>query len=128
MPTYVDTSVLVAIAFGEPEAPALRRLMRRQGALFASELLAAEFLAAVKREGASLAAASDMLAALSWVVPARTLRPEISRVLAVRYLRGADTWHLACACYLTPEPAELAFFTRDEVQRTVAAQLGFPTP
>jgi len=128
MPAFVDASILVAIVLGEPGAPSLRRLVARQDSLFASELLAAEFLAAAKREGIQAEEAGAVLAPLRWVFPARSLRREVERVLAAGYLRGADVWHLACACYLAPDPSELAFLTRDKAQRRVAAELGFPTP
>lgn len=44
------------------------------------------------------------------------------------YGRGAEIWHLATALYLAESPGELPFFTLDERQRRVAAELGFPTP
>jgi len=43
-------------------------------------------------------------------------------------LRGADLWHLACACYLAPNPEDITFLTRDTRQREVAEKLGFETP
>jgi hypothetical protein len=55
------------------------------------------------------------------------LTPELERVFAGGYLKGADAWHLACALYLAEEPAKLAFLTLDRRQRAVARRLGFRT-
>jgi hypothetical protein len=65
---------------------------------------------------------------MSWVMPARPLSGEISRVLSAGYLRGGDAWHVACALFVSPVPAELSFLTMDLQQRRVAAALGFSTP
>ena len=64
---------------------------------------------------------------MKWVLPERPLTPELERVFATGYLRGADAWHLACALYLTQDPATLAFLTLDQRQRVVARRLGFRT-
>ena len=58
--------------------------------------------------------------------PIRRLTGEIDRALACGYVRGADLWHLACALFVTPEPADLAFLTLDAGQAGVAGRLGFP--
>ena len=42
-----------------------------------------------------------------------------------RFLRGADLWHLACACYLAPDPKDLDFLTANERQQEIAKELGF---
>ena len=46
----------------------------------------------------------------------------------MRYLRGADLWHVATALYLAESPADVDFLTLDPAQREAAAALGFPTP
>jgi predicted nucleic acid-binding protein len=125
---FVDSSALIAVTFSEPGAGTLESLLRAQEALFACELLVAEFLSAARRESLAPGEAAAALTPFRWVIPGRSLRPEIDRVLAAGYLRGADLWHLACACYLAPNPQELAFVTRDEPQRKVAVALGFQTP
>lgn len=120
---YVDTSCLVAIAFGERGASALARRLDGFDELISANLLEAELRAAFVREDVD--PHPDSLAALSWVVPDRPLHAEIARVLAAGYVRGADCWHLAAALYVAREPAEISFLTLDERQRGVARKLGF---
>ena len=120
---YVDTSCLVAVAFGEPGAAALARRLERFDVLVASDLLEAELRSAFAHEGVEPDPA--LLSGLSWVVPDRPLRAEIARVLAAGYVRGADCWHLASALYLAEHPAAMSFLTLDERQAAVAKALGF---
>ena len=126
---YVDTSCIIAVAFGEPDAGRVAALLGRFDRLFSSNLLEAEFRAAQVREGAT----NDisMLGAITWVIPERPLSAEIARVLAVGPLKGADTWHLACALSLDPSARELSFVTLDDRQGDVARKIGFtvrPSP
>jgi len=126
---YVDTSFLLAIIFGEPQAPAFRRRLRRYEHRLAGDLLRAEALSAARREGLSLDALGPALAAISLVLPERSLEREVREVLGYGYLRGADLWHLACALFLAGEDrGALAFLSRDTAQRRVARRLGFATP
>ena len=126
---YLDTSFLLAITFGEPQAPALRRRLGRYEHRLAGDLLRAEALSAAKREGLALDALQPALAAISLVLPERSLEREMREVLSLGYLRGADLWHVACALFLTGEDrGELAFLSRDTAQRRVARRLGFATP
>ncbi len=120
---YVDTSCLVAIAFGERGATAVERRLAGFDALVTSNLLEAELRAAFKREKAD--GADTLLELIEWISPERTLGSEIVRVLSAGYVRGADCWHLATALYLSPDPGEISFVTLDERQREVAATLGF---
>jgi hypothetical protein len=120
---FVDTSCLVAVAFGEPGGDAVIARLEQVGPLFASNLLEAELRAAFKREGVEDDDA--LLAGLAWVLPDRPLTAEIEVVLAAGQLRGAVAWHLACALYLAPVPGELEFLTLDSRQGAVAAALGF---
>lgn len=69
----------------------------------------------------------DILTWLDWIFPDRPLTHEISRVLAAGYLRGADTWHLACALHMSQDPGEVTFLTLDRRQRAVARRLGLRT-
>lgn len=119
----VDTSCLVAAAFGEPAGRAVSKRLAGFRAVVASNLLEAELRATFLREKADLP--RSLLAGISWVIPDRTLHDEIERVLSAGYVRGADCWHLATALYLAPEPAELTFLTLDQRQREVAEALGF---
>jgi PIN domain-containing protein len=120
---YVDTSCLVAIAFGERGATAIQRRMREFDELVASNFLEAELRSAFKRERVEFAPSAT--GGLSWLVPDRPLSDEIERVLKAGYLRGGDGWHLAAALFLAPKPAMLTFLTLDEAQRKVAVELGF---
>ncbi|MCY4077350.1 MAG: PIN domain-containing protein [Acidobacteria bacterium] len=120
---YVDTSVLVAIAFGERGGQRMARRLSAFSGLLASNLLEAELRAACAREDCTFADA--LLTDLKWVFPDRPLGPELGEVLAAGYVRGADLWHLACALYVTTAPADLSFLTLDGRQRLVARALGF---
>ena len=122
---YVDTSCIVAAAFGEKEAAPVTRRLARFDRVFSSPLLEAELFSALVREGREV---SDVWSvAIEYVIVDRPLSAELTRVLEVGYLRGADCWHLATALYLAPEPSKLAFVTLDASQRKVAKSLGFLT-
>ena len=123
---YVDTSCLIAVAFGEPGTESLARRLEAYDQLVSSDLLEAEFRSALMREGVE--GGEDLLSGLAWVLPDRRLTAEIERALSVRYLRGADLWHIAAALYLAESPADVDFLTLDAAQRDAAAALGFPTP
>lgn len=120
---YVDTSCVVAIAFGEPGARTAGRWIADADVALASNLLEAELWATFTREGVEPNDA--LLGSISWVLPDRPLGPEIRRVLAAGRLRGADAWHLACALYVAGDPTDVSFFTLDKRQRRVAKALGF---
>ncbi len=121
---YVDTSCLVAIAFAEKGGRAVSRRMREFDELVSANLLEAELAAACRREGVGQA---DLPVPVSWVIPDRPLSPEIARVLAAGYVRGADCWHLATALYLAETPAVITFLSLDTRQVQVATALGFRT-
>ena len=120
----VDTSCLVALAFGEPGGASMSARMRRFDRLFASALLEAELAAAFRREevDADITGVTGLLALIS---PDRPLTPELRRALDAGYLRGADLWHVACALFLSPNPADVTFLTLDVSQRRVARRIGF---
>jgi len=120
---YVDTSCLVAIAFGESEAAQVVSRLREHDVLLSSNLLEAELRATLVREAAEVDEA--LFSWIKWVLPDRPLSVEIIRVLRAGYLRGADLWHLATAMYVTPEPRDLTFLTLDRRQEEVAEDLGF---
>ena len=121
---YVDTSCLVAIAFGEKGAASLGRRLEGFDELFSSNLLEAEFRASLVRE--EVDDATDLLSWFTWVLPDQPLSREIGEVLAAGYLRGADLWHVGCALFLVDgTPSDLHFLTLDDRQRVVAMQLGF---
>ncbi len=118
---FVDSSCLVAVALGEAGAKATVRRLAAYDVLLASSLLEAELLATCARESVQVPSS----AALSWVIPSRRITRELDRVFEAGYLRGADAWHLACALYVSPDPAELHFETLDLAQRKVAQAVGF---
>jgi predicted nucleic acid-binding protein len=120
---YVDTSCLVAIAFGESGGTGLTRRLKAFDELVSANLLEAELRAVFVRE--RIPANSSLPVAISWILPERPLTGEIARVLEAGYLRGADCWHLATALYLAQEPGAISFVTVDDRQRDVARKLGF---
>ena len=122
---YVDTSALVAVAFGEPQAPAVAQRLNACTAILSSNLLEAELRSVYSREGRRFEA--DRIARVEWILPNRPLSPEIAAVLEAGHVRGADLWHLATALFVAPEPSELLFVTLDKRQNATAAQLGFRT-
>jgi hypothetical protein len=123
---YVDSSWLLAIAFGEPYAGGASTVLESYDALLSSTLLEAEVRAALHREGLGPAAVADP--GLSWLLPDRALSREIETVLAAGYLRGADLWHVANAVWAAADPADTSFLTFDLRQREIAGALGFLTP
>ena len=120
---YVDTSVLVALAFEEPEGAGMSNRLEAFSRLLSSNLLEAELRAACAREARGFS--DSLVANLTWVFPDRSLAPELAAALSAGYLRGADLWHVAAALYIAPSPRELCFLTLDERQRSAAATLGF---
>jgi predicted nucleic acid-binding protein len=122
---YVDTSCIVATAFGEKDAAPIARRLSRFDRVLSSPLLEAELFSALLREGREVTSAWS--SAIEYVIVERPLSAELSRVLAAGYLRGADCWHLATALYVAPDPSQLAFVTLDATQRKVARALGFKT-
>ncbi len=122
---YIDSSCLVAIAFGERGGKALAKRLAGFEELLSSNVLEAELRSAFQRE--EVAFEPGLLASITWVLPDRALGGEMSRALEVGYLRGADLWHVACALYLVDDPRDLTFISLDERQESVAASLGFRT-
>lgn len=121
---YVDTSFLLAVAFGEPAAESSAARMRRFDRLVSSNLLEAEFRAALVREKVGTSG-EPLLGWVGWIHPDRPLTAEFRRVLERGQVRGANLWHLACAMFLRDRVGEMAFLTHDERQQAIAQQLGF---
>ena len=120
---YVDTSVVVALAFAEKGADSLATKVAGYSRLVSSNLLEAELRAACGRERQPVPA--HLLARISWILTHRPLSPEMETALDAGSLRGADLWHVASALYAAPEPGAIAFVTLDRQQARVAAALGF---
>ena len=120
---YVDTSVIVAIAFGEAGAQSLAAKLAGHSRLVSSNLLEAELRAACRREGQPVPV--HLLARIGWILTHRPLSPEMETAREAGGLRGADLWHVASALNAAPEPGAIAFVTLDRDQAKVAATLGF---
>ncbi|MCY4474401.1 MAG: type II toxin-antitoxin system VapC family toxin [Chloroflexi bacterium] len=120
---YVDSSVLVAITFQEERSANLEDWLNGFDRLTCSNLVEAEVKSACARESIELVTA--FMNDIVWLFPDRPISPEIVRVLAAGYLRGADLWHVATALYFASEPENVAFLTLDIRQRDVAEALGF---
>ena len=120
---YVDTSVLLAIAFGQHDSDALRSRLTEHTTLFSSILLEAETRSAFVRVGRPFE--PRILAGVEWVLPRRSLTGEIDVVLDAGYLRGADLLHMASALYAAKSEQGMAFLTLDRRLSEVAEALGF---
>ena len=120
---YVDTSILLAIAFAEADSAALEMRLAAFDQLHASPLLEAELASALQREGLTNAS-ENLLAALRFLHPQRRLTAEIETTTAAGQLRGADLFHVASALFVAPN-AEITFLSLDAKQREVATRLGF---
>lgn len=118
---YVDTSVMIAIAFGEDGADALANRLNGFSRVVSSTLLEAELRAACSREGRPVP--TDLLDRIGWILTNRPLTDEIKTALDAGYLRGADLWHVATALYAAPEPGAISFITLNDSQARVAAAL-----
>ena len=116
--------MLTAIAFDEPVAAGLTRRLGGFARLISSNLLEAELRAAFAREKITLR--ENAIAGIDWILPDRTLAPELVTVLEAGFLRGADLWHVATALYVALRPEDLPFATLDARQGEVAEALGFP--
>ena len=122
---YVDTSAIGAIAFTEPDAADIALRLASYSVLLSAELLEAELRAACARERQSFN--PGLLSRVEWILPHRSLRPEMVSALQIGYRRGADLWHIATALYISRAIPRLDFVTRDRRQRDIASGLGFVT-
>lgn len=120
---YVDTSFLLAIALAEPGGEGLRGRLAEFDHLLSSNLLEAEFGAALKREGVE-GGTDGALHWLDWVFPRQPLSDEIAEILEVGYVRGADVWHLACALWVHRQVGRVEFLTLDRRLGELARGLG----
>ena len=120
---YVDSSYVVALAFGEPGSMRLAKSLKSYDRLIASNLLEAELRSALRRERIT-ADPADLLSGITWAHPDRTLTAEMSTILDAGYVRGADLWHLAVAIFVDPS-REIDFLTLDDRQLAVSRKLGF---
>jgi hypothetical protein len=120
---YVDTSCLVAIAFGEKGSARVRQSLLVYDELLSSNLLEAELRSAFRREK-NTDDPGDLISGISWVYPDRPLTAEIATILDKGYVRGADLWHLAVALFVDPN-REIDFVSLDVQQLEISRRVGF---
>jgi len=120
---YVDTSFLLADAFGQRPAKSRGPKLADFDTIIAARFLEAEFYSAFRRE--SLSPDTAFLDPITWIDVNRSLALELETVLKAGYVRGADSWHLATALFALPVPHDATFLTFDLQQRAVAKALGF---
>ncbi len=125
MTAYIDSSAILAVAFGEDGHLDVLRRIGEFSDLIASNLVEAEILSALARERRPFD--HSLIANLTWIHTDRPLTPEFQLVLGTGYLRGADLWHVAVALYAAPDPSQASFITLDVRQREVAREIGFQT-
>ncbi len=100
---YVDSPVLTAIAFDEPDAAAYARRLDEFTRLISSNLLEAELRAAFARE--NLLFPESGVAGIDWIMPDRPLAPEFAAVLETGDLRGATSGMSRRRSTSRPDPA-----------------------
>ena len=123
---FIDTSALAAILFEERAFPAVQNILGNLDTVRASNLLEAEIRSAAARESVDQLEVDSVLSKVKWVLPDRPLSQELRAVASCGVsLRGADSWHLACALYLAGDPSNLPFLTLDGDQALAAERLGF---
>ena len=122
---YIDTSAILAIEFGEADAPYAKERIDHASTLIASNLMEAEVRSAMRRLGTGL----DPKLISTWTgsIQIDHSRPEFDVILRAGYLRGADLWHVAVALFASPDPSQISFITLDMRQRNVARDIGFQT-
>ena len=120
---YVDTSAIASVVLRDTGWEDVAHRISGFSRVISSNLLEAELRAACHREGVPFS--DDLLQGIDWVIPTRTLGPELVASHAKGYLRGADLWHVATALYAVRDPSVVAFLTLDRRQGAVAASLGF---
>lgn len=124
-PVYVDSSVIVAIMLEERGAKQFIRRLQHTDDIVSALLLEAEVLSVAKRCHIPLGDANSLIEQITLLMPERPLAPELDRLFACGYCRGADAFHLATALSLDPTGAELRFLTADKAQAALAARMGF---
>ena len=125
MTAYIDSSAILAVAFGEEVHRDVLRRIGEVSDLIASNLVEGEILSALARERRPFD--HSLTANLAWIHTDRPLTPEFDLVLRAGYLRGADLWHVAVALFASPDPSQISFITLDMRQREVARKIGFQT-
>jgi len=135
--TFWDSSALVAMITGEPEAQALLPLLSSDPLIAlwwsaeveATSAISRAWRAGVIDEGAVprlLKKMADLIAEASQVEPSDEVKATACRLLRVHELRAADALHLAAAViWANRHPANVGFVCLDRRLRTAAAREGF---
>lgn len=122
---YIDTSVLIAVFFQEPNYKNYLKYFSKNYQLISSEILVAEFYSFLSRNKRPLSEAFEILDYLSIVRPDKGLENYCEMILSYGYAKGADLFHIANALYIDPEVKELVFLTHDVKQGKLAKKVGF---
>ena len=107
----------------EESSASLVEWLEGYDSLVGSNLVEAEVRSVHRRE--RIESAPAFIYRISCILPDRPISHEITEVLSVGYLRGADLWHVATALYYAADPGDVGFLTLDTRQRNVAEALGF---
>ena len=111
--SYVDTTALSAVVFGEePADESITRKLSGFRYLLSANLLEAEMRVALVVEGWEFH--DDVLSNVHWIMPNRRLDAEMGTVLAVAHLEPVRLWHLATALFFAKLIPSLVFITLDE--------------
>ncbi|MBI2083106.1 MAG: PIN domain-containing protein [Deltaproteobacteria bacterium] len=121
---YVDSSVVVAMLFGEEKSPKYREIFARQSEILSSYLLEAEVYASARREKIPLDSASKLLTDVTLIAPGRSLEYEYQKVFQHGYCRGGDAFHLAMMVHIDPDFSSLELLTADRQQEEIARKIG----
>lgn len=130
---YWDASAVLSLLFDDIHSPAALSWWRQEGAVHLLSSLAyvevAAVIARLERTGALDASLTETayanLASLGWRRTAALPDHDLVAPQARRWpLRGADLWHLACACTLHRHLPELRLLTFDSRLHDAAAGEG----
>ena len=123
---YIDTSVLVAMAFDDAGGSFIGRFVKTFDRLYSSHLLEAEFFSAAAKEN-RLSDARAFIKPVRFVYPDTNLTRFHEQVLTAGVIDGSALHHLSCALYLFLHPQDAFFLSLHPPQSNLAAKLGFQT-
>ena len=123
---YIDTSVLVAMAFDDAGGSFIGRFVSSFDRLYSSSLLEAEFFSAAAKEN-RLKDTTGFIKPVRFIYPDANLTRYHQRVLEAGQIEGSALHHLSCALYLFQRPEDVFFLSLHPAQATLASRLGFQT-
>lgn len=123
---YIDTSVLVAMAFDDAGGSFIGRFVKTFDRLYSSHLLEAEFFSAASKEN-RLKDARAFIKPIRFIYPDTNLTRYHEQVLKAGNIDGSALHHLSCALYLFLRPEDAFFLSLHAPQSNLAARLGFQT-